>query len=127
MYDYDGPDTEENPLLAELEIVLAARGSAPNFIAVDDARGMGIQPGWPPFVDTLSLLQDHGYSTVCIDDTMIAVPKSLDPDFYALYKLSRTVEVSALFHIWPKVTRGVRRRAASDSVISSVRDKLRLS
>lgn len=113
-YDYEGPDDQENPLLDELDLIIRFRGDSANVIAVDDARGMGVQPDWPPLSDVLSRLKDAGFDVAIIDDTLIAVSASLKPDFYALYQLSRTVEVSAVFHIWPRVMKSARRKARLD-------------
>lgn len=116
IYDYDGPDDQENPLLDELELIIHARGKSANVIAVDDARGMGVQPDWPPLAKVLSLLEESGFEVAIIDDTLVAVSASLQPDFYSLYKLSRIVEVSAVFHIWPRVMKTARRRARLDAL-----------
>ena len=114
-YDYVGLDDQENPLLDELDLIIRVRGKAANVIAVDDARGMGVQPDWPPLADVLSRLKGAGFDVAIIDDTLIAVSASLNPDFYGLYKKSRIVEVSAVFHIWPGVMKAARRRARVDS------------
>ena len=124
MYDYKGSDLEENPLLYELTTILECRGSYPNVIAVDDARGMGTQPGWPPLADVFRILNEFDYVGVIVDDTLVAVPASFDPDFYALYKKSRTVEVSAVFHIWRNVMRAAQLRSWSDTVMMNT-SKLR--
>ncbi len=121
MYDYAGDDKDENPLLAELGLILEQRGSSPNVIAVDDARGMGTQPDWPPLGEIFGLLSDHGYSGAIIDDTLVAAPDQGSPDFYALYLASRQVEVSSVFHIWPQVKAAFKTRKVSDKVVTSVR------
>ena len=85
IYDYDGSDAEENPLLHELETILSMRGDGLNVIAVDDA--------------------------------LVAAPTAANADFFGLYKHSRMVEVSAVFHVWRPLTRGVKARAWSDAVV----------
>ena len=125
MYDYAGPDQDENPLLAEIGLILERRGSSPNVIAVDDARGMGTQPGWPPLGSLFGLLTAHGYSGAIIDDALVAAPDVRCPDFYALYRASRPGEVPAVFHVWPQIRGLVRARVVSDKVVTSVRDRIR--
>jgi hypothetical protein len=116
-YDYEGPDDQENPLLDELDLIIRCRGKSANVIVVDDARGMGVQPEWPPLADVLDRLKGAGFDAAIIDDTLIAVSASLKPDFYGLYQKSRIVEVSAVFHIWPGVMKASRRRARTDSIV----------
>lgn len=120
LYDYDGPDGQENPLMDELEVIIRVRGTCPNVIVVDDARGMGVQPDWPPLTDVLARLRSAGFETAIIDDTLIAVSAELKPDFYTLYQESRTVEVSAVFHIWPRVLRAARRRMKTDALVAKL-------
>ena len=116
-YDYVGSDQEENPLLEELRVIMEIRGSAPTVIAVDDARGMGVQPDWPSVASISGALAQGGYETVIIDDVLVAAPALLKPDFYDLYQRSRVVEVSALFHVWPQVRTIVSLRKLTDRVI----------
>ena len=125
MYDYVGTDDDENPLLAELELILDRRADASNVIAVDDARGMGTQPGWPPLGSIFGVLTAHGYSGAIVDDTLIAAPDALAPDFYALYLASRQVEVSAVFHIWPQVRGLFKTRIVSDRAVTAARAKFK--
>lgn len=125
MYDYVGEDQDENPLLAELELILTTRGSAPNVIAVDDARGMGTQPDWPALGSIFGVLSAHGYRGAIVDDTLVAAPEAASADFYALYTASRQVEVPAVFHIWPQVRGMVKARVVSDRAVTAVRDRLR--
>lgn len=117
IYDYDGSDAEENPLLHELETILSMRGDGLNVIAVDDARGMGTQPGWPPLNDVFAILGRYGYMGVIIDDALVAAPTAANADFFGLYKHSRMVEVSAVFHVWKPLTRVVKARAWSDAAV----------
>lgn len=116
-YDYVGSDQEENPLLEELRVILDIRGAAPTVIAVDDARGMGVQPDWPSVASISGTLAQGGYETVIIDDVLVAAPASLTPDFYDLYQRSRVVEVSALFHVWSQVRAVVSLRRLTDRAI----------
>ena len=118
MYNYSGSSTEENPLLSELDTIFASRSSANTIIAIDDARGLGTQPGWPSTGQVCFALESNGFQTICIDDCIIAASKTLNADFWELYQGSRMVEVSALFHVWSSVKRTVRMRARLDSVLS---------
>ena len=118
MYDYIGSSTEENPLLSELDTIFAARSSTNTIIAIDDARGLGTQPGWPSIGQVCSAMQANGFQTICIDDCLIAASTDLDADFWNLYQQSRMVEVSALFHVWRAVKRSVRIRQRLDSLLS---------
>ena len=86
---------------------------------------MGVQPGWPPLTEILATLSRAEYAAAIIDDVLVAAPKAADPDFYALYESSRMVEVSAVFHLWPQIKRASRLRAAMDSLVTRVRDKVR--
>lgn len=124
-YDYVGDDKDENPLLAELEAILAARGQGPNVIAVDDARGMGTQPDWPPLHQIFTVLAAHGYLGAIVDDTLVAASERSQPDFYALYKASRQVEVPAVFHIWPQIRGLARLRQGTDGLITTLRQQRR--
>ncbi len=123
-YDYDGADSVENPLLAELDLVFAAANGDPCVIAIDDARGMGIQPGWPSLASVFAVLDANGYQAAIVDDVVVAAPRTLHPDFYALYGASRIVEVSALFHVWPRVAQMVKLRSWSDSAFVKVKHRL---
>lgn len=119
-YDYAGEDAEENPLLIELSLIFRMRGSSPTVIAIDDARGMGIQPGWPDIAGITTLMSECGYAAAVIDDVLVATPSQLNPDFYGLYQRSRIVDAGALFHVWPQVTRAVHRRARMDGLVERI-------
>lgn len=116
-YDYTGPDSDENPLLAEIEVIAEERPDSPTVIAVDDARGMGTQPDWPPLHQILGSLDRAGYQSVIVDDCLVAAPRSVEPDFWSLYQASRMVEVPALFHVWSSVRRIVGRRNWTDRAV----------
>jgi hypothetical protein len=123
-YDYAGEDEEENPLLAELSLIFRLRGTSPTVIAIDDARGMGIQPGWPDIGAITAVMSESGYTSAIIDDVLVATPARLDPDFLSLYRRSRIVDAGALFHVWPQVKRVVNRRARMDVLVERIK-KLR--
>lgn len=118
VYDFEGVDPEENPLIKEIATLLAARDSVNTIIAIDDARGMGTQPGWPSFSEIATPLANAGYTTVYLDDVFLAVPKQLEPSLWPLYQLSRTVEATALFHIWPRVMRAGKIQAGLNKIVT---------
>jgi hypothetical protein len=118
-YDYAGSDLEENPLLEELRSVLTNRPMSNTVIAIDDARGMGTQPGWPSVGAISALLEESNFHVVAFDDILLAVKTDVEPDLYDLYKRSRMVEVSSLFQVWSHVVRSVRNRARMDRLIGS--------
>jgi hypothetical protein len=115
IYDFDGIEPEENPLLAEIDMVISGRDSSNTIIAIDDARGMGTQPGWPAMSEIAIPLGNAGYTTVYLDDIFLAVPSQLQPDLWKLYQQSRMVEATAVFHIWPRVLRAGKFQAAINS------------
>ena len=122
IYEFDVPGAEENPLLAEIEMVIGARDASNTIIAIDDARGMGTQPGWPAFSEIAAPLGMAGYTTIYLDDIFLAVPEHLAKNLYGLYMQSRIVEATAVFHIWPRVLRA----GKIQSLINSVVEKLPL-
>lgn len=118
VYDFQEPNAEENPLLSEIEVILGARKVANTIIAIDDARGMGTQPGWPSLSEITDPLTKAGFTTIYLDDVFLAVPEKLKPDLWNLYQKSRMVEVSAVFHIWPRVIRAARIQATLNKLVS---------
>lgn len=121
VYDLTGADVEENPLLAELNIIGDARNSLNTVIAIDDARGMGTQPGWPSISAISQALVAQGYDVIFLDDILLAFDSQLGLDTYAIYKASRQVEVPMVFHVWSNINRLVRGRRTLDTVVSRVR------
>ena len=121
VYDHTSAEFEENPLLAELETIAAARDSRNTVIAIDDARGMGTQPGWPSIGAISQALAAQGYAVIFLDDILLAFDPALGLDTYAIYQASRQVEVPMVFHVWPNIKRLVRGRSVLDGVVSKVR------
>lgn len=117
IYDFENTDAEENPLLAEIALITANREASNTIIAIDDARGMGTQPGWPAMSEIVVPLSSSGYTTIYIDDVFLAVPHHLSSQLWELYQQSRTVEVSAVFHLWPRVMKASRRQAALNRLV----------
>ncbi len=120
IYDFDGAQAEENPLLAEIDMVIAARDASNTIIAIDDARGMGTQPGWPAMSEIAIPLGNAGYSTVYLDDIFLAVPQRLKADLWKLYQKSRMVEATAVFHIWPRVLKAGKTQARLNSLVEKL-------
>ena len=118
LYDFAEPEAEENPLLNEIIQILRVRDQENTIIAIDDARGMGTQPGWPPISKILGPLNSAGFVTIYLDDVLLAVPERLQSDLWPLYLQSRMVEVSAVFHIWKPVLRASKIRAILDKLVS---------
>lgn len=121
VYDHSGADTEENPLLAEVEVIANMRGSRNTVIGIDDARGMGTQPGWPSTGQISKLLLSQGFDVILLDDILLAFDPKSTLDTYAIYKASRQTEISMLFHIWPKIKRVIERQRTVDALVSRVR------
>lgn len=119
IYDHVGSDQEENPLLAELEIVVANRIKAPTIIAIDDARGMGTQPDWPSVGSIARLLEAANYVVASFDDILIGVRSHHRPDLYALYQSSRMVEAGSVFQVWQQLMRSVKIRSRMDRLLGT--------
>ena len=117
IYDFEDTEAEENPLLAEIQMVIANRDSSNTIIAIDDARGMGTQPGWPALSTIVVPLAGAGYTTIYIDDVFLAVPDRLTSKLWELYQKSRTVEVSAVFHLWPRIIQASRRQIFLNRIV----------
>lgn len=120
IYEFDVPGAEENPLLAEIDLVIEARDSHNTIIAIDDARGMGTQPGWPALSEIAVPLANAGYTTIYLDDIFLAVPQRLTTDLSGLYARSRMVEATALFHYWPRVLLAGKAQSAVNKVVEKL-------
>jgi len=121
VYDCTSADSEENPLLAELDSVTQDRQPRNTIIAIDDARGMGTQPGWPSVGSICEQLVARGYDIIFLDDILLAYDPAVSLDSYSLYRSGRQTEIPMLFHIWPNVRRLTRGRRMLDSVVSKIR------
>jgi hypothetical protein len=98
-------------------MILANRETSNTIIAIDDARGMGTQPGWPAMSEIVTPLSNSGYTTIYIDDVFLAIPHRLAPKLWELYQQSRTVEVSAVFHLWPRVLKASKRQITLNRIV----------
>jgi hypothetical protein len=118
IYDASASDQEENPLLAELQIIIGERQPANTLIAIDDARGMGTQPGWPSIGSICSLLTSEGYDVVFLDDILLAFDSSCGLNTYELYQSGRQTEIPMVFHIWPAIRKLTNARRWLDSAVT---------
>lgn len=117
VYDFEGPDPEENPLLFELTTIVGKRSESNTVIAIDDARGMGTQPDWPGIGEIAKILTPTGFSIVAFDDVIIATKTHMQPNFFSLYKQSRMVEAKSVFQVWHRIVKAVERRERLDALI----------
>lgn len=122
VYDTTGADSEENPLLAELEVITEDRSPSNTVIAIDDARGMGTQPGWPSIGSICARLANEGYDIIFLDDILLAFDRASGLDTYATYQAGRQTQVPMLFHLWPNVQRLFRVRRKLDGIVSRLRE-----
>ncbi len=123
IYDFSGPNAEENPLLQELSTIINSRLTGETIVAIDDARGMGTQPDWPSLGEITTVLNSAGFVSVVFDDIVVATKTTGMPDFYDLYQQSRMVEAKSLFQVWNKVMRTVRLRQRTDELLGFVTRK----
>lgn len=123
VYDFDGPEPEENPLLFELETIVNNRRESNSVIAIDDARGMGTQPDWPGIGEIANILAPAGFLIVAFDDMIIATKTHVEPNFFSLYKQSRMVEAKSIFQVWHRILKTVRRRERTDALIGRLTRK----
>ena len=117
IYDFEDSEAEENPLLAEIQLIIDQRDSTNTIIAIDDARGMGTQPGWPAMSAIVVPLSVAGYITIYLDDVFVAIPEHMSSKLWDLYQQSRTVEVSAIFHLWPRIMKAAKRQVAINRIV----------
>lgn len=73
---YSGGNTagEQNhcPLMNELQYILRSRNASNTVILIDDSRGLVGKSGWPLLSELIDLLSQSGYSSIIIDDVLIA-------------------------------------------------------
>lgn len=60
------------PLMSELHHVLASRKASNTVILIDDSRGLIGKSGWPLLSELIGLLSQNGFSSIIIDDVLIA-------------------------------------------------------
>ena len=60
------------PLINELDHILSTRSASNTVILVDDSRGLIGKSGWPLLSELIGLLSQSGFSSIIIDDVLIA-------------------------------------------------------
>lgn len=60
------------PLMNELHHILPSRNAANTVILIDDSRGLIGKSGWPFLSELIGLLSQNGFSSIIIDDVLIA-------------------------------------------------------
>lgn len=60
------------PLMSELQNILQSRKALNTVILIDDSRGLIGRSGWPLLSETTGLLSQRGFSSMIIDDVLIA-------------------------------------------------------
>ena len=60
------------PLMDELNHILPSRDASNTVILIDDSRGLIGKSGWPLLSELIGLLNTHGFSSIIIDDVLIA-------------------------------------------------------
>jgi len=84
------------PLLSELLQVLPSRSASNSIILVDDSRGLIGTAGWPLLSDLIGLLREYEFSSIIIDDVLIASSKGSLSIFVENYSKSRTFSFERL-------------------------------
>ena len=73
---YSGGNTagvlDHCPLLNELRQILPSRGALNTVILIDDSRGLIGKSGWPLLSELIGLLNEYGFSSIIIDDVLVA-------------------------------------------------------
>ena len=60
------------PITNELHHILASRSASNTVILIDDSRGLIGKSGWPLLSELIDLLNQGGFSSIIIDDVLIA-------------------------------------------------------
>ena len=84
------------PLMNELSQVLPVRSAINSIILIDDSRGLIGTSGWPLLSDLVGLLKDNGFSSIIIDDVLIASSIKILGVFTNSYSKSRTFSFERL-------------------------------
>ena len=78
------------PLINELSQILPLRNASNSIILIDDSRGLIGESGWPLLSDLVCLLNQHGFSSLIIDDVLVASSSGILKVFADNYSKSRT-------------------------------------
>lgn len=91
---YSGGNTagslSDCPLMDELLQILPLRHSSNSIIFIDDSRGFIGASGWPILSDVVGLLNQYSYSSIIIDDVLIASSTKTVNGFAQSFSRSRT-------------------------------------
>jgi len=60
------------PLISELHQILPSRKPSNTIILIDDSRGLIGKSGWPLLSELIGLLSQNGFSSIIIDDVLVA-------------------------------------------------------
>jgi hypothetical protein len=73
---YSGGNTagvlDHCPLLNELRQILPSRMASNTIVLIDDSRGLIGKSGWPLLSELVGLLNEYGFSSIIMDDVLIA-------------------------------------------------------
>jgi hypothetical protein len=78
------------PLTNELLQILPVRNASNTIIFIDDSRGLIGSSGWPILSDLVIMLNKRGYSSIIIDDVLIASSAEILQIFAVDFERSRT-------------------------------------
>ena len=60
------------PIMSELHLILSSRKPSNTIILIDDSRGLIGKSGWPLLSELIGLLSQSGFSSIIIDDVLVA-------------------------------------------------------
>ena len=84
------------PLISELLQILPLRQSVNSIILIDDVRGLIGENGWPILSEVINLLNHYNFSSIIIDDVLIASSTDHLKVFAESLKRSRTYALESL-------------------------------
>jgi hypothetical protein len=97
---YSGGDTagslSDCPLIRELSQILPLRQSTNSIILIDDSRALIGDYGWPILSEVINLLNQYNFSSIIIDDVLIASSTDHLKVFAESLKRSRTYALESL-------------------------------
>jgi len=60
------------PIMSELHLILSSRKPSNTIILIDDSRGLIGKSGWPLLSELIGLLSQSSFSSIIIDDVLVA-------------------------------------------------------
>jgi hypothetical protein len=78
------------PLMSELQHILQSRKPSNTVILIDDSRGLIGKSGWPLLSDLIDFLNKSGFSSIILDDVLIASTAESLGTIAEDFSLSRT-------------------------------------